>query len=717
MADYNKAKDFTGINAVTDFGGYFSSYDKTKITTNVLVGGSKNVYKKINGNIGVRDGLKRRGTANSTISPVSSSYIYRSSWGDAFPIWVSNNKVQVELTSGTTYTWYDIFSTTETRWVFDAWWDNTLKKNKVIACNGTSTLYSWAGGVTQLSSATASTITKTGTATWTQDHFETTSLSTVGSSTTQFDITNPSGTTFRYTFDGTGTDPGITSTTAPIGSYVYINAQNFTTANNGLFVITGSGTNYFEITNASGVAENNKTIGTGAIYINFKNLIVIGGTTYGYTGGQDTTTLTGVTPDPSAIVANTYVFSGLIPYQNKPAESYSADFLRSVNNRVFVGSYTSQLVYVSSSTDFTNYTIPASIIPGSPNILTLDGVAKGIGVRQGNAHVSFGTDGWVEVTFPTYSDNSGIIYEQITPVLKPVQALGAAYAHEFIGNNGDSFYYLAQDQQLRYFGDSNNSFSTVYPCLSQEIYSEIQTENFTNGALKVIADRTYITAPATGNVWIYQVRQSIQADNSTGSERIWYSPFVLNSTRIDEIGGEVVAFSNSNPQVYYVWGTEQWHDDSPSDEYLPYTCIVAFPYNSITSERQRMLDFRKLYTEGYLATGTQLYAQINYDYLGSNAQLTAPVNTNTRPATIFRSNVPSLGDNILGESPIGDILGTDDANYPKFRSINEFALTNCFEYQKIYYSDTADSRWEILATGTDAKMVTVDPVQIINKAR
>ena len=46
MADYNKAKDFTGINAVTDFGGYFSSYDKTKITTNVLVGGSKNVYKK-----------------------------------------------------------------------------------------------------------------------------------------------------------------------------------------------------------------------------------------------------------------------------------------------------------------------------------------------------------------------------------------------------------------------------------------------------------------------------------------------------------------------------------------------------------------------------------------------------------------------------------------------------------------------------------------------
>jgi len=32
-----------------------------------------------------------------------------------------------------------------------------------------------------------------------------------GTSTSQFDITNPAGTTFRYTWDGGGTDPGITS--------------------------------------------------------------------------------------------------------------------------------------------------------------------------------------------------------------------------------------------------------------------------------------------------------------------------------------------------------------------------------------------------------------------------------------------------------------------------------------------------------------------------
>ena len=87
----------------------------------------------------------------------------------------------------------------------------------------------------------------------------------IGSSTTQFDITNPSGTTFRYTYDGTGTDPSINSGTFPIGSAIVFKAQNFNAANKGVFIVTGVGSNYVEVTNASGVVESNKTIGTGYV--------------------------------------------------------------------------------------------------------------------------------------------------------------------------------------------------------------------------------------------------------------------------------------------------------------------------------------------------------------------------------------------------------------------------------------------------------------------
>jgi len=77
------------------------------------------------------------------------------------------------------------------------------------------------------------------------------------SQTTQFDITNPSGTTFRYTWDGTGTDPTINGTTVPVGSQIAIYSRDFSSANNGQFEVTGSGANYFEVTNASGVVESN----------------------------------------------------------------------------------------------------------------------------------------------------------------------------------------------------------------------------------------------------------------------------------------------------------------------------------------------------------------------------------------------------------------------------------------------------------------------------
>jgi hypothetical protein len=94
--------------------------------------------------------------------------------------------------------------------------------------------------------------------------------SAMGDSTTQFDITDEGDNVFRYTYDSTGTDPYIDEydeyePSLRIGDVLIIQAQNFNAANNGRFVLTEVGSNYFEVSNASGVAENNKTIGTGYI--------------------------------------------------------------------------------------------------------------------------------------------------------------------------------------------------------------------------------------------------------------------------------------------------------------------------------------------------------------------------------------------------------------------------------------------------------------------
>lgn len=113
---------------------------------------------------------------------------------------------------------------------------------------------------------------------------------TIGLADSQFDVTNPSGTTFRYTYDGTGTDPGITSLTVPIGTTVIISAgSGFASGNEGTFTVTGSGSNYFEVTNASGVVESDKTI-----------------TTNGYISVSSGTYTTGIHPD----ISDLKVFNG-----------------------------------------------------------------------------------------------------------------------------------------------------------------------------------------------------------------------------------------------------------------------------------------------------------------------------------------------------------------------------------------------------------------------
>jgi len=81
---------------------------------------------------------------------------------------------------------------------------------------------------------------------------------TLGDATSEYDITNPSGSTFRYTYTGNGTDPAIsgayiTGDTISITSAAMDSGNVVTDA-----VITGAGEDYIEISNSSGVAESAK---------------------------------------------------------------------------------------------------------------------------------------------------------------------------------------------------------------------------------------------------------------------------------------------------------------------------------------------------------------------------------------------------------------------------------------------------------------------------
>ncbi len=87
----------------------------------------------------------------------------------------------------------------------------------------------------------------------------------IGASDTEFDVVK-TGSTCRYTYDNITTNPFIYADSVPVGATVTISAgTTFSAGNKGTFTVTASGTNYFEVTNAGGLSETDKTISSGSI--------------------------------------------------------------------------------------------------------------------------------------------------------------------------------------------------------------------------------------------------------------------------------------------------------------------------------------------------------------------------------------------------------------------------------------------------------------------
>lgn len=625
MKAFDDNFDFTVIN---NFEGYVTSKDKTNVAPNVLVRGSKNVYKKDTGTISIRDGLKRYGEADSTFQGIVSAYEWDTSLGFQRALRVlgetsdgaADGKLQVMSTAvdGVTPIWYDLESAlTLTRYVLDSYWNATEVKDSLLMVRGDDNIYKWSGGlaVVAAQAAAGSTLTlEDATSTWVLNGF--------------------SGTAGQLKFK-----------------------------------INGSATEYE------------------------------------YTGGQGTATLTGITPALPAITADTVILQSIITSTDEPAANFINDFIKVIGNQLYCGSYTSRLVYVSANDDFTDFSVPAARVAGEPFLLTLDENPTGITVRQGNAHIPAGLFSWYVISFQEIAVGTDLV-ESVNVDKQEVAAQTTALAHEFIDTVGDDIIYLDQEGQVRIYGIFRNIIQAKYPSISQQIRQELQGVDFSGGALRAIGDFVYVTAPISGVVYLHETREAIDGNGNVIAERLWHPPQTWQTARVALINGVEYAHSSVNPQLYQMWDTEQWHDDSPSDEPLAYTATAAFSYQQADGRRQGMTALSKVYFEGYMTQGTELLGLVLSDYQGANGAAGIVVNSVESPADFFTGAFsPSLGDSSLGENPLGMGLSEEEEsqeNLPKFRTINDTGVVNCFEFQVVVYSQEPGSRWEILAWGTNA---------------
>ncbi len=611
---------------VSDFKhGYRNREDITNLPPGVLVVGSQNVLTNVSDRIQVRQGFTLDGQSSTNTGGFNYSYDWNRHTGDeanlrAGALTTSNNGVnQVRYVAtagdyynGTTFTegqvyWIDIQSSlTSVSLQYSEFWDLTEKAGFLLWVDGTPNIYEWSGGVTTMLSATANTITKTGSTTWAQDGFH--------------------------------------------------------------------------------VAGTRK--------------VTINGTEYTYTGGEGTTTLTGVSPSPVAEPVQSVVFQTVRVTANSAMTAIPATFnnaiIGNLENQIYVGSYTDSTVYVSKQYSYTDYSFDATNRKtGEGAFATLDSPPIGFVRQEQDMYITAGKEYWYKTSFVLSSDNVHQLF-QILPLKTGSQQ--AAQSQSLISKMKNQVIFVSNEPTMDSLGRVEQILGTPQAMnMSDPIKLDFDSYDFTDGSVYYFRYFIYVAVPKEGLVRVFNLVKNY-----------WEAPQILPVGKFATIGGELYGHGYGVAETYKMFSG--YNDNGRSME-----AIARFSFIN-AGTRTALKNQIEFYTEGYITSNTDITLGLQYDLDGcaTNTEFTMNGNDGQFVCIGGLNEDDSLGKVSLGKRAFGGAgsFASSQNLPPKFRWIKTFPQTDFFEYQPTLSSIGIDQRWEILALGAGTQMSTNEPVKI-----
>lgn len=419
--------------------------------------------------------------------------------------------------------------------------------------------------------------------------------------------------------------------------------------------------------------------------------VIIEGTTYTYTGGEGTATLTGVTPDPTSAshTVGANAIQAIRTTTGKPASNTVNDMIRVLNNQVYIASETNRQVYVSAVNDYTDYTFSSPRTVGEGALLTFDNNLVAMTPQEENMYFSMGNDMWffTELILSENLQNESLIIKRLKTTSQ--QAAFSQYAVDHIKN---VIVFISQEPTFDELGRVEDFNTPTSREISDPIKIDFDNFDFTNAHVKYFKNNVYIAVPAESKVLIYNL-----------SKRFWEAPQILPIRRLAIIGGELYGHSNSVPETYKLFTTE-------SDNGSPIQAVAAFSYQNFGS-RANKKNFTEWFSEGYISANTELTCTLNYDFTGFTSNPSHLIEGSDETILFQNTNSGGLGKVSLGKLPLGGSNELDAT--PKFRHIQGIEKIDFFEIQAIYESYGEDLEWELVAFGPNAVNSTAKNNEII----
>lgn len=408
----------------------------------------------------------------------------------------------------------------------------------------------------------------------------------------------------------------------------------------------------------------------------------------------DTTTLYGVTPDPSAIAVGSVVVQSPFTLVNGTNNDLGVDFgptlISTLDQRVFVGATGANpanigysKIFVSEFNDFTSYADGGTIsTPGQPYSITLTSIPTAFIPQEQYMYLSAGNDEWYTVNFTLSAD---FTKETCNVLLLNTSVQQATQTQASTTKIGNDISYLSFEPIINTLGRVTNNFSTpLVTDLSYSIVNLMNDLDFTDACVFYYRKFVYVAVPSEGLVLMYNMTDP--------KNPYWEAPQVLPISRFSIIDGDLYGHSSQVSESYKLF-------DGTNDNGFSVQAKAKFSFNNYGT-RTSSKAYNQFYVEGYINPNTTVALGIQYDIDGCATNTSFDIDGDDAQIVCLAGDDVSLGKSPLGKNPLGGgILDTGATVPPKFRVIKTFPINYFYEDQISFESNGLDQVWELLAFG------------------
>ena len=426
------------------------------------------------------------------------------------------------------------------------------------------------------------------------------------------------------------------------------------------------------------------------------------GRTHTYTGGETTTTLTGLN-NITDIATGHILIQQFVTQSNEPAADRNNDTIFTFENQICVGSNDDEEVFVSQNDSYIDTTFSTPRVAGDGALLTLDDTTTGFGSIGKTLLVFSGRSSLFTIEFNQITVSTTLA-ETIAVRKLPMGSSQGAFNQETIVQIGDTIIYLSNEPALRIVDDPKKLTGLDPKTLSNPIKPDFDAETWTNAFGFWYRNVFYLAAPTNSRVYMLNFIE----DSDGKLFRFWNPPQTLPTRAmsiIDSGSGDLLhGHASGRPETYLLFdgASDGQFTTMEAADKIPIEAIASFAYNNY-KDRANLKTFDEYYVEGEITPATsRLSLILNYDYEGATQQLEKFIDGSDEDILEGNLGNNSLAQSSLAVNPLGGLLNApSDAR--RFRVIFEIAKEDFHELQAKFSTNDSDKYWAITAHGASVQ--------------